>query len=127
MLPMAGRSKRSIGGGWIQLLILRVLYETPSHGYALIQEVNRLLAGRRPIKPGSLYTTLRRMEHGGLLVSEWDRSSSRLDRRVYKLSETGKEKLKEGRLMVEEQRGILDEMTRFYEEHFNECDSDDRD
>jgi PadR family transcriptional regulator PadR len=127
MLPMLGRKGRGRGGGWIQLLIFRVLYENPLHGYALIQEVNKLLAGRRPIKPGSLYTILRRMEKGDLLVSEWDKSSSRLDRRVYNLTETGIEKLKEGRLMVEEQRRIIDEMTRFYEEHFPECDSDDRD
>ena len=125
MLPMSGRRGRGKGGGWIQLLIFRVLYETPLHGYSLIEEVNKLLAGRRPIKPGSLYTILRRMEKGGLLASDWDRSTSRLDRRVYKLTETGIEKLKEGRLKVKEQRKILDEMTRFYEEHFPERESDD--
>lgn len=127
MLSMSGRRGRGKGRGWIQLLILRVLYENPLHGYALIQEVNKLLAGRRPIKPGSLYTILRRMENGGLLDSVWEKSSSRLDRRVYNLTETGIEKLKEGRLMVEEQRRIIDEMTNFYGEHFPEGDSDDRD
>ena len=125
MLSMSGRRGRGKGGGWIQLIIFRVLYETPIHGYSLNEEVNKLLAGRRPIKPGSLYTILRRMEKGGLLASEWDRSSSRLDRRIYNLTEAGIEKLKEGRLMVEEQRKILDEMTSFYEKHFLECESND--
>ena len=122
---MSGRRGRGKGRSWVQLLILRVLYETPLHGYALIEEMNKLLAGRKPIKPGSLYTILRRMEKGNLLVSEWDKTSSRLDRRVYHLTETGLEKLKDGRLMVDEQKKILDEMTSFFEEHFPECEKDE--
>ena len=86
---MPGRRGRSQGKSWIQLLILRIIYETPLHGYRLIEKMNELLEGRRPIKPGSLYTILRRMEKSGLLSSDWDRESSRLERRVYKLTEAG--------------------------------------
>lgn len=113
-----GRSRR--GGSWVQLLILRILYLTPMHGYRLLGEVNRLMAGRRPMKAGSLYTILRRMEKAGLLESEWDEESSRLDRRIYRLSEEGVEMLKNGRRRVEEQRRALDEMMAFYNEHFRE-------
>lgn len=113
-----GRSRR--GGSWVQLLILRILYLTPIHGYRLLGEVNRLMAGRRPMKAGSLYTILRRMEKAGLLESEWDEESSRLDRRIYRLSEEGVEMLKNGRRRVEEQRRALDEMMAFYNEHFRE-------
>jgi DNA-binding PadR family transcriptional regulator len=120
---VSGRRGRGKGGGWIQLIIFRVLYETPLHGYSLIEEVNKLLAGRRSIKPGSLYTILRRMEKDGLLVSEWDKSSSHLNRRIYNLTEAGVEKLKDGRLMVEEQRKIIDEMTSFYEKYFPDRES----
>jgi len=122
---MAGRRGRGGGGTWIQLLILRVLYETPLHGYRLIDEVNKLLKGRRPIKPGSLYTILRRMEKSGLLSSEWDKDSSRSERRVYKLTEAGLERLINGRRMVAGQRKVLDEMMNFYEKHFPESESDD--
>ena len=122
---MAGRRGRSQGGTWIQLLILRVLYETPIHGYALIIELNKLLTGRRPLKPGSLYTILRRMEKSGLLSSDWDKDSSRLERRVYKLTETGLERLKNGRRMAAGQKKIIDEMMRFYKKHFSEDDTID--
>lgn len=125
MLSMAGRGRRGGGGSWIQLLILRVLYEKPLHGYGLIAEVNKLLTGRRPLKPGSLYTILRRMEKSGFLSSIWDRESSRLERRVYTLSQMGLERLKNGRLMVAGQRKVLDEMMNFYEKHFPESESDD--
>lgn len=125
MLSMAGRGGRGQGESWIQLLILRVIFETPLHGYRLIEKVNELMAGRKPLKPGSLYTTLRRMEKSGLLASEWDRESSRLERRVYKLTEAGLERLKKGRLMVAGQRKILEAMKTFYEKHFPESESDD--
>jgi DNA-binding PadR family transcriptional regulator len=122
---MAGRRGRGRGGSWIQLLILRIIYEMPLHGYLLLEKMNELLAGRRPIKPGSLYTILRRMEKSGLLSSDWDRESSRLKRRVYKLTEAGLERLKNGRRMVMGQRKVLDEMMNFYEKHFQESESDD--
>lgn len=126
MLSMAGRRGRGQGGSWIQLLILRIIYETPLHGYGLIEKMNELLAGRRPIKPGSLYTILRRMEKSGLLTSDWDKDSSHLERRVYKLTEAGLERLKNGRHMVAGQKKIIDEMMEFYEKHFPEDENDDR-
>jgi len=125
MLSMSGRVGRGKGEGWIQLLVFRVLYDTPLHGYALIKELNELLAGRRPIKPGSLYTMLRRLEKEDLLSSKWKKNTPHLDRRVYSLTEAGMEKLKEGRLRVKEQKRILDEMTNFYENNFIEREKDD--
>jgi len=125
MLSMAIGKGRGSGRSWIQLLILRVLYENPLHGYSLIEDVNKLLTGRRHLKPGSLYTILRRMEKSGLLSSNWDSESSRLKRRVYTLTQMGLERLKNGCRMVTGQRKSLDEMIGFYEQHFPEIESDD--
>jgi len=117
-MSMSGRSSR--GGSLVQLLILRTIYISPMHGYRILGEVNELMAGRRPMKTGSLYTILRRMEKAGLLESEWDKNPSKLDRRIYKLSIEGIEMLKNGRKRVEEQKKALDEMIAFYNEHFKE-------
>ena len=117
-MSVSGRSHR--GGSLVQLLILRTLYLTPMHGYRLLGEVNELMAGRKPMKTGSLYTILRRMEKAGLLESEWDKEPSRLERRIYKPSKEGVEMLKDGRKRVEEQKKALDEMIAFYNEHFKE-------
>ncbi len=117
-MSLSGRSLR--GGSLVQLLILKTLYLSPMHGYKLLGEVNELMAGRRPMKTGSLYTILRRMEKAGLLESEWDEGHSRLERRVYKLSKEGVEMLKDGRKRVEEQKRALDGMIVFYNEHFKE-------
>ena len=117
---MAGRIGREKSITWIQLLILRILYSTPLHGYALNERLNSHQKGRRPIKSGSLYTILRRMEKAGLLESTWDEESSRLNRRIYTLSESGKQSLKEGLPMVESQLAVLNEMKQFYDKHFFE-------
>ena len=123
---MVGRVGRGKRGTWIQLLILRIIYETPLHGYALNERLNSFQKGRRPIKSGSLYTILRRMEKAGLLESIWDEESARLNRRIYTLSESGKLNLKEGRKMVENQLDILNEMKQFYDKHFLERESDEQ-
>lgn len=117
---MSASSDNRRGGSLVQLLILRILYLSPMHGYKLLGEVNKLLAGRRSMKTGSLYTILRRMEKSGLLVSEWDKDAPRLDRRIYKPSEGGIEVLRDGRRRVEEQKRALDDMIGFYNEHFRE-------
>ena len=118
---MSGRTGRGSQGTWIQLLILRILYETQLHGYALIEKINSYQSGRRPIQPGSLYTILRRMEKDGLLESTWDDKSSRLNRRVYKLTESGVQRLKNGRIMVRNQLDILHDIQKFYDIHFTDA------
>ncbi len=127
MLSMARRGGRGQSGTWIQLLILRILYETPLHGYALNEKINELLAGRRPLKSGSLYTILRRMEKSGLLVSDWDKDSARLERRIYNLTDAGMERLRQGLQMVKSQKRIIDEMMSFYKEKFPEDVVDEKD
>lgn len=117
---MCGFRQRLPRGSWLQLIVLRVLHDKPLHGYKLLQEVNTLLAGRRKLKPGSLYTILRRMEHSGLLDSIWEKKSAGLDRRIYNLTDKGVEMLKQGKSMIEEQRKVLEEMAEFYQRHFKD-------
>ena len=117
---MSGRTGRGSKGTWVQLLILRILYETQIHGYALIEKINSYQSGRRPIQPGSVYTILRRMEKDGLLESTWDDKNSRLNRRVYNLTESGVNRLREGRIMVTNQLNILHDLEQFYDNQFTD-------
>lgn len=117
---MYGFRRRMFRGSWLQLIVLRILYEKPLHGYKLLEEVNSLMAGRRKLKAGSLYTILRRMEHSELLDSIWEKKSDGVDRRIYNLTAKGTEMLKHGKNMIEDQRKILDEMARFYKLHFKD-------
>ncbi|MEM1539729.1 MAG: PadR family transcriptional regulator [Candidatus Bathyarchaeia archaeon] len=68
--------------GWIQFLIMRVLYEKPMHGYQLLEEIEERSCGCHRLEPGSMYTLLRRMEERGLLESQWEKVEGGPDRRV---------------------------------------------
>jgi len=61
------------------------------------------------------------MEKDGLLESTWDDKSSRLNRRVYKLTESGVQRLKNGRIMVRNQLDILHDIQKFYDTHFTDA------
>jgi DNA-binding PadR family transcriptional regulator len=111
--------RRTLHGSWLQLLLLRVIYEQPTHGYKLLDDVNVLMAGRRKLKAGSLYTILRRMEQANLLKSEW-KSGTGPNRRMYTLTTAGLERLKQGRSMVKNQLKVLEKMTTFYRTQFRE-------
>ena len=117
---MSGFRRRLLKGSWLQLIVLRVLYEKPLHGYRLLKEVNTFMAGRRKLKPGSLYTILRRMENSGLLDSISEKKSDRVDRRVYNLTQKGVEMLRKGKNMIEGQQKVLEEMAEFYRLHFKD-------
>jgi DNA-binding PadR family transcriptional regulator len=49
-------------------LVLAVLEDGPRHGYDLAKEIDRRSAGRLIFHVATLYTTLYRMEHDGLLA-----------------------------------------------------------
>lgn len=111
--------------GWIQFLILRLLYERPMHGYQLMEELEKrdfVLEDR--LKPGAIYTILRRMEARGMVESEWERTDSGPDRRTYRVAESGKEALKHGLEIMIWRKALLDDLSAFYEEHFGAGETD---
>lgn len=105
--------------GWIQFLILRVLYERPMHGYQLIGKLEGrgfVVAGR--FRTGSIYTILKRMENRGLLSSEEGRSESGRPRKTYEVTPMGIEALKMGLRGVIRRKPIMDNLASFYREQF---------
>lgn len=105
--------------GWIQFLLLRLLYEEPMHGYQLIEELeSRGYTRPGRFETGSIYTILKRMEMRGLLTSQETRSEAGRARRVYEVTEMGVEALKSGLEAVNRRKKLMDELASFYEEHF---------
>lgn len=104
--------------GWIQLLILRVLYEKSTYGYQLLEEIEKRSEGYHKLMPGSIYTILRRMEHRGLLRSEWEKVESGPDRRMYKLTDEGVAVLRTGLEAIVKRRKLTDDLVKFYEQEF---------
>ena len=104
--------------GWIQFLILRLLYEKPSYGYQLIETLKEKSSGLHKVETGSIYTVLRRMERNGLLESEWEEAKTRPDRRIYKVTKSGAEALKSGLQTIAKRKVLMDDLAKFYQKNF---------
>jgi DNA-binding PadR family transcriptional regulator len=70
-------------------LVLSVLSEGESYGYALIQRVRELSEGQITWTEGMLYPVLHWMENEGLLESEWKESETGRKRKYYRLRKEG--------------------------------------
>lgn len=71
-------------------LVLSVLNEGESYGYAIIQRVRELSDGEIQWTDGMLYPVLHRLEREGLIVADWRTSDSGRDRKYYRLTPSGK-------------------------------------
>jgi DNA-binding PadR family transcriptional regulator len=78
--------------GHLDLLLLAVLGHRPAHGYAVIEELARLSGETFDLPEGTVYPALHRLERGGLISSAWSEESGRR-RRVYDLTDSGREAL----------------------------------
>jgi len=84
-------------------LILSLLAEGESYGYALIQEVKRLSGEKIEWTDGMLYPVLHRMEREGWIASRWGEAETGRKRKYYSLKKEGRKALKEQR----EQWGVV--------------------
>ena len=107
--------------GWIQFLLLRVLHESPMHGYKLIESMESrgyVQSGR--FETGSVYTILHRMEKRGLLSSVKSEAETGRVRRVYSITDAGIEALRQGLQGVLTRKEIFDELADYYDRHFGD-------
>lgn len=78
---------------YIQPSILLVLYSRPSYGYELIQNIQNFGFLDGPAPPGMIYRHLRQFEEDGLVTSQWQTTGSGPAKRIYCITDEGKEVL----------------------------------
>jgi PadR family transcriptional regulator PadR len=78
-------------------LILSILAEGDSYGYAIIQRVHELSAGQMQWTDGMLYPVLHWLEENGQIRGRWEKSETGRRRRYYSIQPKGKKFLKEQR------------------------------
>jgi DNA-binding PadR family transcriptional regulator len=78
-------------------LILSLLTQGESYGYALIQDVKRLSGDKIEWTDGMLYPVLHRMEDNGWIKSRWVEVENGRKRKYYSLKKDGQQALKEKR------------------------------
>jgi DNA-binding PadR family transcriptional regulator len=76
-------------------LILSVLSQGESYGYAIIKKVAELTDGEVQWSDGMLYPVLHRLEKQGYIVSEWKNADTGRRRKYYRLEPGGVTALKE--------------------------------
>lgn len=69
--------------------ILGLLKQEDCHGYELQARFERLAESVWPVKPPQLYSTLERLEQGGLVSKERIEQEKRPDRNVYAITPSG--------------------------------------
>ncbi len=74
-------------------LILAILSEGESYGYAIIKRVAELSGGELQWTDGMLYPVLHRLERNGHVKAVWGSSDSGRQRKYYRLTDSGKEEL----------------------------------
>jgi DNA-binding PadR family transcriptional regulator len=78
-------------------LILSILAEGDSYGYAIIKRVRDLSGGKMAWTDGMLYPVLHRLEKQGLVESYMDTSETGRQRKYYRLKKEGTRALAEQR------------------------------
>jgi DNA-binding PadR family transcriptional regulator len=73
--------------------LLGLLVQEPRHGYELKNAFETMLGGTWPLNIGQVYSTLNRLERDGLVESEVVTQELLPDRKVYSITEGGREEL----------------------------------
>ncbi len=87
---------------FVEPVILFLLQQKgQSYGYDLAGDLNSHSLTDAEIERAALYRTLRQLEANGHVVSEWDTSQPGPARRLYRLTDSGSQHLKEWEVVLD--------------------------
>ncbi|MEW5931610.1 MAG: PadR family transcriptional regulator [Gemmatimonadota bacterium] len=81
--------------GTLDLLILKAVSLGKLHGYGVLLRIEQISGGALQIQQGALYPALYRLEHRGLIESEWGISDNNRRAKFYRLTVAGRQRLGE--------------------------------
>jgi len=80
--------------GTLDLLILKAVSLGAEHGYGVLLRIEQITGNALNIEQGALYPALYRLEHRGLLDTEWGTSDNNRKAKFYSLTAAGRKRLK---------------------------------
>jgi PadR family transcriptional regulator, regulatory protein PadR len=89
-------------------IVLAILTEGDSYGYAILKRVRELSGGRMEWTDGMLYPVLHRLERLGFVEARWEVAESGRRRKYYRITPGGRAQLAEER----RQWGVVDATLR---------------
>jgi transcriptional regulator len=81
--------------GTLDVLILKAVSLGKLHGYGVLLRIEQISGGALLIQQGALYQALARLEHQGLIDSEWGVSDNNRRAKYYRLTAPGRRRLGE--------------------------------
>src|SRR4051794_29603188 len=80
--------------GTLPLLILRILFKGPNHGFSIARRIEAVSNDVLRAEEGSLYPALHKMELEGWIDSEWGLTENNRRAKYYELTSLGRKQLK---------------------------------
>jgi transcriptional regulator len=81
--------------GTLDLLVLKAVSLGALHGYGVLLRIQQISGAALTIEQGALYPALYRLEHQGLLETEWGTSDNNRRAKYYSLTSAGRKRLRE--------------------------------
>ena len=94
--------------GTLDLLILKAVSLGPLHGYGVLLRIQQISGQALVIQQGSLYPALYRLEHQGMIASEWGESDNNRKAKFYSLTTAGRLRLELEMEKWNRMSGIMD-------------------
>jgi len=86
------RTEDKLLEGNLATVLLALLADGPSYGYAIVAEARRRTGGRLTIRQNALYPALHKLEAKDFIAGEWREAGGRR-RRYYRLTPKGRAEL----------------------------------
>jgi transcriptional regulator len=80
--------------GTLDLLILKAVSLGPQHGYGVLLRIQQITGGALAVEQGAVYPALYRLEHQGLLDTEWGVSDNNRKAKFYRLTAAGRRRFR---------------------------------
>jgi transcriptional regulator len=93
----ASDDARDVVKGTLDMLILRALDISPTHGWGVADRIETLSRGVFRLQTGTLYPALHRLLRNGWVAAEWRTTDNARRARYYKLTAAGRKQLDEER------------------------------
>lgn len=100
---------------FIEPCLLLLLLEKPAHGYDLMERLREFGFDAEDQDPGMVYRNLRRLEHQGMVESEWDTSGPGPAKRLYQVTAEGRDLLQAWSAIIRRNKATLEEFLERYE------------
>ncbi len=96
--------------GYSETIILAQLIKGDSYGYEINKAIQKATDGALELKEATLYTTFRRLESSGCIISYWGDENTGARRRYYSITEQGRRLYSENHADWGRARQMLDRL-----------------